>query len=288
MSTKEEEAFLKSGFQTILQAFEIQTINYNKEKEKYESFISSLQSENEILKDENEKLKSDNVIISQENNQLKTKIDSLSSELHSKQDKIQMIKHSIQDDQHQYEYHVNYRPPIQNKKIYSNLFNNYANNMTNEQNSSSFIYNPSSVNNSVLSKKANDVSYKSDKFNSIQQRIDSIKSNNSVPKKQVRKLEVFDMNNHTNINTQNSNLYRLDNNTDRPSGNKSKQYELSNKFLNECRLALNPSLFNQMTILFHDYREGRKNDKDVSVEVKRILHDNTRLIHLFDIIFQSD
>lgn len=282
MAYQNNELLLKNGIQSILQAFELQCVNFNQEKEKYEKNIFSLESTNTLLKEENDSLKSNNNLISKDNVQLKSRIEALLSSIQTKQNKIKLIKKTlIEETQSFTEKDKRLACFIQNDlpqpKHSSSSSRGCISNAANETYILSFKRGTDTNTNS----NCNSISCSHSKFdlggdNSIQQprRINLKKVSHLIPQKDIKKPNSNDRAEYSNEG----------NNTDRIRYNNtcSKLSKIRKKFLTECKVTLPPKQFEQLALLCSDITEG--NQIDVSNQIRLIIQNSPQLLNLFDLI----
>ena len=67
--------------------------------------------------------------------------------------------------------------------------------------------------------------------------------------------------------------------------NQSKQYEVTNQFLNQCKIYLTPGNFERIVNTFQDYKDGLINDDEIVSRTRSILQGNNKLLNLFETLF---
>ena len=67
--------------------------------------------------------------------------------------------------------------------------------------------------------------------------------------------------------------------------NQSKQYEVTNQFLSQCKIYLTPGNFERIVNTFQDYKDGLINDDEIVSRTRSILQGNNKLLNLFETLF---
>lgn len=350
------EQLLQTGFETIVQAFELKNTTYQASLKEQSTQMNELQSKITILKEEIEILKQENSFYKKENEQLRLANMKLNSSLRNSQNRLKTIRNSINEEKD---------------------YINYCNTNANENNNTNFIDGESVLNNNNetpltdrrdVQKKLKDNNTKqknktvnhlyknpfghltsnnstsniytnkneligNGKYGHIETRIHSLKKNLStrtepiMPNKDLDdkynntyQMRYSNMNNTTprfnpidftsikesNRRSQsmsrpeysredyeyrqkqnNNVLNDITNNVSIESNisNQSKQYEVTNQFLNQCKIYLTPGNFERIVNTFQDYKDGLINDDEIVSRTRSILQGNNKLLNLFETLF---
>ena len=103
-----------------------------------------------------------------------------------------------------------------------------------------------------------------------------LKKNNF--RKKIREKIIHKTNNDNNNNN-------INNNNESSSSINTKQEELTNNFLNQCKIYLTPLDCEKIVNIFNDFKEGLYNEDEVISKIRMLLKDNINLINLFESLF---
>lgn len=263
---EEDESILNSGIQSIIDAFKIQS-------DKYNSIITSLNQKIEILSSQNEQLKQDNEKYISQIEDLKGRLNSISTTaiLNDK------------DDDPSFIYSHPPRPTMHtslSKRRDSFLFSH-----------PNTVRRPISNNQSFFSSRTNQLNRTDvSKYASVQNRISSLRSLNSSLN-HSRYLDTYSNIDEDNDFIKNNSGQTYCNTSmnyrDRDSTlnrNKSQIYQKTSKFLRECKLLLSASNFEQLIKVFKDNNEGGR-DKRVQMKIKELLQNNSKLLKMYSSLY---
>lgn len=303
---------LQTGFETIVQAFELKTTTYQATLKEQSNTISELQTKLKLLKEEMEILKQENEFYKKENEQLRHKNLKLNSSLKNSQSRLMNIKHSIKEENNynnysnetesalndndtDQEYLIDHSKPltdrrdIQRKPHKENAKTNLFSHMTSHR-SSSNIYSKNSkhVQTSLHSIKKNMSSrneptmlpYKTtlDPYtNNVAHQINRPLSHSNSMKFNQRSQNSYHCNDYNQYDNNNSNVSNL--------STQIKQSELMNQFLDKCKLYLTPGNYNRIVDSFQEYKDGLMNDDEIISRTRMILQSSSTLLHLFESLF---
>ena len=278
------ESVLQSNFQSITNAF-------NHQKEQYISIIQSQQHKIDALTQEIENLRLEKQNILYQLETLKQKLQTISNTNHEEE-------YSILYKVPQKENNITYEPiPIKN---YSNVINKQISNsnsfLTNRTNKSCLSIQTDRDNNHSTHNKHQRNSRS--KHDSIQQRINSLRSYNTQSNSQSKsKLfnnstsfddEYFnnENNNYKGNTTSHRNTILIEDSPQYEHEHKSQQYQKTNNFIKQCKLALNASNFEKLLQVFKENKGyGEESTREMKLKAKDILKGNTKLQMMFDDIY---
>ena len=359
------DQLLQTGFETIVQAFELKNTTYQATIKEQTSTITDLKTKIKLLKEEIEILKQENSFYKKENEQLRITNMKLNSSLRTSQNRLKTIRNSINEEKDYVNYYntnanesssnINegesgynqenqtpltdrrdhqYQKKVKSEKNKNNGFRKNPFGHLTSNNSSSNLYNNN--NDSNTNSKIN-------KYGHIETRINTLKKNlssrNEVtlnPHRSINEKIPYQLKSNTRINNdlppsngprfnqldfttinQNNNPrslsvsrpeynrvkdYEYDENKyqrnqksnnnvsleSNISNNSSKQYELTNQFLNQCKLYLSSGNFERIVNTFQDYKDGLISDDEIVSRTRMILQGNNNLLNLFESLFFID
>lgn len=296
-----EDILINTSIQNILEAFKSQ-------KEKYNNTISSLHQNINDLSTQNKYLQDELAKSNYQINLLKNQLNSIHSSQKEQQFQPQtpINPHKLQINPNTNNTYTNEQLPItfktnnnntnsiSNNEQYSNFLTdkvlspitckNITNNNTNV-NKSNFI---SSRINQTSTRNYKAIRERNNKHYSIQQRINSLKSNsnsNINNKYYLTTSNCKEDDNSTHDFIMTSNSFRKGNSSINYQDNsqhsmRSKQFQLTNKFIQECKLLLNATNYEK---LMHILKEPKKENN--KYKIYNIINGNRKLIQMFETIY---
>ena len=268
--SNDDETILNNGIQTIIDAFKIQS-------NKYLTIISSLNQKIQTLQAQNDLLRNENTQYLSELSELRTKLVTISTTANDQNVPKEEVS-ILYTNPSAYS-----KPQIKNEIS----LNNYRNATRTVSNSQSFVTTRTNkTNKSNLSCKS-DIS----KFNSINQRINSLRNinianhshyNDTYSNLEDENEDIFNNTNKSYIRNSTLNRERYYS-CNKGNENKSKQYQKTSNFIKECNLLLNASNFEKLIKVFKE--NNANEDSTVRLKVRNILHNNNKLLRMFDNIY---
>ena len=298
---------LQTGFETIVQAFELKTTAYQATLKEQNSTINELQTKLKLLKDEIEILKQENAFYKKENEQLRHNNLKLNSLLKNSKNRLMNIKHSMKeenddysntnenecelnDTDNEYSKPLTDRREIQRKTNKENTKLNLFSHM-NSHRSSSNIYSKNS-NHSIHTIKKNMSSRNEPMMIPYKTTLDPYSNNGTY---QINRP--LSHSNSMKFNQRSQNSYQCNNEYNQYDNNNSnisnqsnisiqmKQSELMNQFLEQCKVYLTPVNYNRIVDSFQDYKDGLMTDDEIISRTRMNLQGNSTLLHLFESLF---
>ena len=306
---------LQTGFETIVQAFELKTTTYQATIKEQNNTISELQTKLKLLKEEMEILKQENAFYKKENEQLRHKNLKLSSSLKNSQSRLMNIKHSIKEEN-------NYNNYSNTNETESALNDNdteheYLNDQckpltdrreiqrkTNKENTKTNLFSHMSSHRSSSNIYSKNSKHVPTSLHSIKKNMSSRNEATILPYKTT--LDPYSTNgmhqinsplSHSNsmkFNQRCQNSYQCndynqydDNNNSNVSNlsTQLKQSDLMNQFLDQCKLYLTPGNYNRIVDSFQEYKDGLMNDDEIISRTRMLLQGSSTLLHLFESLF---
>ena len=300
------EQLLQTGFETIVQAFELKNTQTQNIINTQSSKIRELEQQISLYKEEIAILKQEQDFYKKENNHLRETNKKLNTSLKSSQTKLKLIHQSFNEDNPQIYYKLKSTPlfteestdkhyitdrgtstdnirlntiNVINKEIGKYDYMNYHNKTHNET---------SYTMSSNVSKKYRNIETKvpnlKQNFNSKRNSVTTGNKYSYVPHKEGNN-QLHSNNKHqrnarmntdinNNVHTNNSSFFKSINNGD-----------IMNKFLNECKEKLSPYSFDTIVALFQDYKDNLLNDNDLISKTRNVLAEYDHLLKLFEDLF---
>lgn len=352
------EQLLQTGFETIVQAFELKNTTYQASLKEQATQLNELQSKITILKEEIEILKQENSFYKKENEQLRLANMKLNSSLRNSQNRLKTIRNSINEEKDYINYcntnanesnNTNFidgesalnndnemplteRRDVQKKikvnntrpktKSVNNLYKHPYGHLTSNNSTSNIYANKNELKgkyghietrihslkknltnrtepiiaNTSLNDKYNStyqMKYSNNNMNSTTPRFNPIdftaikdssnRRSQSMSRPEYNKEEYDYGQKENSMNNPND----INNNVSIESNisNQSKQYEVTNQFLNQCKIYLTPGNFERIVNTFQDYKDGLINDDEIVSRTRSILQGNNKLLNLFETLF---
>lgn len=261
IDTSNEEHLIHSGIQSILEAFKTQ-------KEKYSSLISSLQQTISTL--------------TAQNTYLQSELSKTSSHLKPHSLPIQPSnppQPSFPKDQSPISFKTNININNEQSNFLSDkVFSSQSNKNTPTHNKSHFL---SSRMNQTSTRNYKNIRERNSKHNAIQLKIDSLKTNASYKQylttsdckgeeSGIEGKEESIRKGMMSLNYQDRSQLSM----------RSKQYQMTNRFIQECKLVLNANNYEKVVNVLKEPK--KENNK---YKVYKIINGNRKLVQMFDSIY---
>lgn len=322
----EEEQLIKSGFDSIIKAFNIKNEKNQMLFEEKNDQITDLQSKLSIITEQIDKLHFENTFLKSENKQLKTQNSKLHFFLEETQNKLKMIQKSVIENtsliQNNNESNQKAESNIDNIKDVPNDFIIDGLNLFKEKDifhqykkhSTISAFNISERpkirntfnHNANTTKHHHPIMLNNEKYSNIETKINKIKGNLSSRENAiVTEYQTHHM--RINSSTQfrekaeSQPSTRLTTPNHKPNirakilseGKQTKQqmkndrYELINQFLNECNLRLDPQVFEQILIVFQSIKDKNLSEENGKEKIHEWIQEDTYLVSLLKQVFKK-
>lgn len=321
------EQLLQSGFETIVQAFELKSTSFQQVISEQSKKITELQSKITVLNDQIAMLKQENSFYKKENERLSEQNLKFEKKLKNANKSKSMRKQLIEDQTFMNNYYntntdsmINANQeeqenegPLTDRKQFATLNQLYSN----KNHAKSYLkYNSprepevdtgiGKIETRVKALKTNLNSKNSSQINlhmrnktvlglGLNNKVGTLDFSNLKREKNARpnsvNRQIYSARteeeyrtfpsqiNNININN-NGNSISLDS-----SMSLSRNCEVTNTFLNKCKIYLTPRTFEKIVNIFQDYKDGLITEGNVVTQTRNLIKENNDLLSLFDSLF---
>jgi regulator of replication initiation timing len=321
------DELLQTGFETIVQAFELKTTSIQNILNENSSKIADLEQQIKLYKEEITLLKQENTFIKNENKQLQEENSKLTSSLQASQSKLKKIQQSFQDEDNK-EYFPPYKTHSNDKQSsergtssdnrilhttnvpnldlgrydYRNVHYRHNKNPlgyhTSHNSSGNIIKGIHDKNNTKIGDSVGShTPLNRQSFTSLNNNCSYNKYNYreeiipNVKDNYFKRRSIDVSNNYMNDSKSYFQQKQQEQVEDLQKSSFSKtasQGNIINKFLNSCKEILSPYSFNLIVDIFQDYKDGLINDNELINKTKDVVSVSYRLTKLFDELFLDE
>ena len=292
------EQLLQSGFETIVQAFELKSTTLQTTINEQNDIIKEYQNKINILKEEINLLSKENSFYKTENNKLKHIQRNIKSLSTHKEDTItNNSKHTFikeTSDLHLQNINTNINTINSNQKCLS------LTDRTTERFEHRTVVNNTPLYSTPLNVNKHRHHYSSS--NILHSNIEQPKTHYCIHKQHLTQREHDDYHSHSNNNNNEyEQIYHKDEYNDTSSSGNIVNNTLHNnntslinrhihsieQFLNECKSTLPSKTFNKVICIFQEFKDGLLDDNTLLCKIRSTLHKYSHLINMFNDLFYS-